>query len=206
MKKLISLFLALLMLCSCGFAEKFQPELTVLSPLQIALLRLNITPDVLPIAASGTPQPLCEDVEIILAEVGANDVLFYGGAVVRPADPGKTLLMPGNQFWDEDCPYQDGRNWVEVAADEGKTLYAVYVYPVALDASPMYALDSWALFGGAMVTLGYGAKDLVMPDTLDLTVQIYHVDDQGKFTAVVNTLVSLEVEGSMTEAASVPGA
>lgn len=199
MKKCAALVCALMLLCCRSVAEEFVPEMFAASPLQYAMARLGVTEELAVVAGSCVPEPLCDDVEILLAEVGVSDVLLYGGAMVRPTNPNKTLLMPGNQFWDEDTPYQDGRNWVQIAADEGKTLYAVYVYPVALDAAPLYALDSWALYGGAMVILGYGEKDAVMPDTLDLAVQIYSVDEDGKFTQVVNTTVSLDIAGNMAE-------
>ena len=197
MKKLISLFCALFLLCPVCMAEEFIPDLSAVTPLQAALWRCNVTQDPLELAGSGVPEPLFDKVEILLAEVGMAGGWLCGGAVVRPVDPETTLLMPGSAIKDEDCPYWDGRTWLEVAAAEGKELYAVYIYPVALDASPMYALDSLALHGGARVTFGYGERDTAMPDTLDLTVQIYQVAADGKFTKVVDTLVSLPTEGTL---------
>ena len=202
MKKLVSVVFALMLLCSFCLAEEFVPDLSAVTPLEAALLIREISPEPLILAGSGVPDKVFDEVEILLAEVGSVGEWLCGGALVRPADPTKTLLMPGSAFWDEDCPYYDGRNWVQVAADEGKTLYSVYVYPVALDASPLYALDSLALHGGAMVTFGFGEKDVVMPDTLDLTVQIYHVGADGKFTQVVNTLVSLPLDGALAAEAA----
>lgn len=199
MKKLVSVLCVLMCLCLPCRAEEFIPDLSDARPLQAAISLLNISREPVIIAGSGVPEKLCDEVEILLAEVGSVGEWLCGGALVRPADPAATLLMPGSAFWDEDCPYYDGRHYAQVAADDGKTLYAVYVYPVALDSSPMYALDSLALHGGAMVTFGYGEKDLAMPDTLDLTVQIYRVAPDGKFTAVVNTLISLETPAAVAE-------
>ena len=197
MKKLISVVFALMFLCAASLAEELPPDLSAITPLEAALVMRNVSQEPVVIAGRGVPEKICDEVEILLAEVGSVGEWLCGGALVRPADPARTLLMPGSAFWDEDCPYFDGRNYVQVAAEEGKTLYAVYVYPVALDASPLYALDSLALHGGAMVTFGYGEKDVVMPDTLDLTVQIYRVAADGKFTQVVNTLVSLPTEAPL---------
>lgn len=195
MKKLLSLFCALVLFCPACLAEEFVPDLSAVTPLQAALWYRNVTQDSLELAGAGIPEPLCDKIEILFSEVGMAGGWLCGGAVVRPVDPETTLLMPGSAIKDEDCPYWDGRTWLEVAAAEGKELYAVYAYPVALDASPLYALDSMALYGGAMVTFGYGERDVAMPGTLDLTVQVYRVAEDGKFTQVVDALVSLPGDG-----------
>lgn len=197
MKKLLSLFCALMLLCPACLAEEFAPDRSAVTPLQAALWYLGITQSPLELAGSGVPKPLCDKIEILFSEVGMAGEWLCGGAVVRPVDPTTTLLMPGSAIKDEDCPYWDGRTWLEVATDEGMDLYAVYVYPAVLDASPLYALDSMALHGGAMVTMGYGELDAAMPGTLDLTVQIYQVAADGKFTQVVDALVSLPGEGAL---------
>lgn len=206
MKKLISLFAALFLLFTACLAEAPAPDAPVLSPLQEALLTLGHMDAPADILFSGTPEPVSGKVELLLTEVGLQDVMLYGGAVIAPTDPENTLLMPGNWWADEDEPYQDGRTWLQVAADENKTLYAVYVYPVALDASPVYILDCCTLVDGSLVVLGMGEATADVLTTFDLTVQIYEVAADGKYTAVTNVLIPVVLEGNLLEEAAAPAA
>lgn len=191
MRKIINLVLALALTLAIGTTAALAQE----APAQESALKwmfdlydYYLPEDTLAAAhAAFAPQTFeCGDVTVTLDEVLYDGVWLFTSGTATHKSPETTLIMPGSAFAMEDMVaggYNEGfrndtRTFAEAAKQDGKTLLAVYVYPLEFDTQcDMYFVDhrqdagerSTLFAGGDMKWLDGEAE-------FTLSVQLYTVD------------------------------
>lgn len=124
------------------------------------------------------------EVTITFAEVLCDGRWLYTSALAVPNDPEAVLLIPGSA-WTEDlvsggygeAQREDDRTFLDAAAEDGKRLLMVYVYPELLNDLPEYFLDHFQLADDVSMLLS-GGMALLEGESLETNwhIQVFEID------------------------------
>ena len=107
------------------------------------------------------------DISVMFTEVLCDGRWLYASVEVKPNDPDAVLIIPCSAFLDDlvsggygEGLRDDGRTFIDAAAQDGKRLVMVYIYPDLLNTLPEYFTDHFQLADDISILLSGGMVSL----------------------------------------------